>query len=161
MRALVVAALSLLVADYALADAKPFQLKRAPGFDKVEAHCGACHSPDYIAMNAPFLNRVQWKAEVSKMINAFGAPISDADAITIVDYLMANYGEGSAQSFPVESAVRGGSAGRSHARRFFPAPPALAPRHRGFSVESQGCNSQTVTVRTFSGEKANVTIVRC
>src|SRR5215471_1334198 len=134
MRALVVAALGLLVADYALADEKPVQLRRAPGFDKVEAHCGACHSLDYIAMNSRFLDRAQWKAEVSKMINAFGAPISDPDAKTIVDYLMANYGEASAQGFPPESAVRGGSAGGFHAERFFPARAAFAPHHRDFSV---------------------------
>src|SRR5262249_23177818 len=158
MRALVVAALSLSVADYALADEKPVQLKRVPGFDKVEAKCGACHSLDYITMNSPFLNKAQWKAEVSKMINAFGAPINDADAKTIVDYVMANYGRGSAQGFPRESAVRGGSAGGFHAGRLFPTRAAFAPHRRDFSVEIQGCNSQTVTVRTFNGDKAKVTI---
>jgi hypothetical protein len=38
------------------------------------------------------MNRQVWDAEVTKMIKAFGAPISDADAKAIVDYLVANYG---------------------------------------------------------------------
>jgi sulfite dehydrogenase (cytochrome) subunit B len=78
------------------AEEKPATLKQAPGRDLIEANCGACHSLDYIPMNSLFLNAEQWKAEVAKMINAFGAPISEADAKTIVDYLVANYGEGSA-----------------------------------------------------------------
>jgi len=38
------------------------------------------------------MTRQVWDAEVTKMIKAFGAPISDADAKEIVDYLSANYG---------------------------------------------------------------------
>jgi len=81
----------------AAAQENPVALKRASGLDLVEANCGACHSLDYIAMNSPFLNTAQWEAEVAKMINAFGAPISEADAKAIVDYLAANYGEGSSR----------------------------------------------------------------
>ena len=43
-------------------------------------------------MNSPFLNAAGWNAEVGKMIKAFGAPISDADAKDIAAYLAANYG---------------------------------------------------------------------
>lgn len=71
---------------------KPIRLKQAPGLEKVEANCGGCHSLDYVPMNSPFLNATAWEAEVAKMINAFGAPISEADAKTIVDYLKENYG---------------------------------------------------------------------
>ena len=39
-----------------LADEKPVELKKAPGLDKVEANCAACHSLDYIQMNSPFPN---------------------------------------------------------------------------------------------------------
>jgi mono/diheme cytochrome c family protein len=85
-----------LLVSGAAAEEKPVVLKGTPGLDLVEAHCGACHSLDYITMNSPFLNAAQWEAEVAKMINAFGAPISDADAKAIADYLVANYGEGSA-----------------------------------------------------------------
>ena len=46
-----------LIALPAAADEKPVQLKKAPGLDKVEANCAACHSLDYIQMNSPFLER--------------------------------------------------------------------------------------------------------
>ena len=68
------------------------ELKAAAGRDMVEANCVACHSLDYIVSNSPFMTRQVWDAEVTKMIKAFGAPISDADAKEIVDYLTANYG---------------------------------------------------------------------
>jgi len=76
----------------ATAEEKPVQLRQAPGLDKVEAHCSACHSVDYVQMNSRFLSAVGWGAEVAKMINAFGASIGDADAKTIADYLSKNYG---------------------------------------------------------------------
>jgi mono/diheme cytochrome c family protein len=87
MAALLSAAMTL-----AAAAEQPVSLKQAPGVDKVEANCAACHSLDYVQMNSPFLNAAGWDAEVAKMINAFGAPINQADAKTIADYLKANYG---------------------------------------------------------------------
>jgi len=81
------------VATAAVAGEEPVQLKRAAGVDKVETNCAACHSLDYIEMNSPFLNAEGWDAEVTKMINAFGAPINAADAKIIGDYLKANYGQ--------------------------------------------------------------------
>jgi hypothetical protein len=81
------------VATAALAGEEPVQLKKAAGVDKVETNCAICHSLDYIEMNSPFLNAAGWDAEVTKMINAFGAPISPADAKIIGDYLKANYGQ--------------------------------------------------------------------
>ena len=68
------------------------KLKKAPGVDKVEANCQACHSLAYIPMNSPYLKPAQWDAEVTKMIKVFGAPIDDADAKAIKDYLSKNYG---------------------------------------------------------------------
>jgi mono/diheme cytochrome c family protein len=76
----------------ARADEKPITLKKAPGLDKVEANCGACHGLDYIQMNSPYPSAALWDAEVNKMIKAFGAPITDADAAAIKDYLTKNYG---------------------------------------------------------------------
>ena len=43
-------------------------------------------------MNSPFLNAAGWDAEVTKMIKAFGAPIPEAAAKAVADYLKANYG---------------------------------------------------------------------
>jgi mono/diheme cytochrome c family protein len=71
----------------ATAEEKPVRLRQAPGLDKVEAQCSACHSLDYVQMNSPFLSAAGWDAEVARMINAFGAPIGEADAKTIVSYL--------------------------------------------------------------------------
>jgi sulfite dehydrogenase (cytochrome) subunit B len=86
-------ALSIAFGGAAVADEMPVQLKAGAGADKVEGNCAACHSLDYIRMNSPFLSASGWEAEVSKMINAFGAPISTADAKIIGDYLKANYGK--------------------------------------------------------------------
>ena len=92
MRLISIAIMMAFMAIPAAADEKPVRLKQAPGLDKVEANCGACHSLDYIPMNSPFLNVDGWDAEVAKMINAFAAPIDQADAKVIADYLKKNYG---------------------------------------------------------------------
>jgi cytochrome c553 len=91
--ALLSAAILGVAAVAAVAGEKPVQLKKAPGVDKVEANCAACHSLDYIPMNAPFLSATVWDLEVTKMINAFKAPINADDAKVIGDYLKANYGK--------------------------------------------------------------------
>ena len=93
MRALILALAATAAMMFpAAADEKPVELKKAPGVDTVEANCSGCHSLDYILMNSPFPNAALWDAEVAKMIKAFGAPIGDADAKAIADYLKANYG---------------------------------------------------------------------
>jgi mono/diheme cytochrome c family protein len=92
MRTLAIALLAALIAAPATAQEKPIALKKGAGLDLVEANCGACHSLDYIQMNSPFLNATQWDASITKMIKVFGAPISEADARAIGDYLKANYG---------------------------------------------------------------------
>jgi cytochrome c5 len=86
------AALALALIPAALAQEKPVALKDAPGRASVENLCSGCHSLDYIRINAPFMNRQTWTAEVTKMIAAFGAPIAQNDAGAIIDYLSANYG---------------------------------------------------------------------
>jgi mono/diheme cytochrome c family protein len=92
MRIFPIVLCAALVATAALADEPVINLKPGPGLNKVESNCSACHSLVYIEMNSPFLNAAGWNAEVSKMINAFGAPIKDADAKAIADYLAKNYG---------------------------------------------------------------------
>ncbi len=82
-----------LVAGVVFAQERRLELKDGPGRDKVEANCASCHSLDYIQGNSPFMNRGVWDAEVTKMIKAYGAPIADADAKEIVDYLAKNYGQ--------------------------------------------------------------------
>jgi hypothetical protein len=82
-----------LVAGVVFAQERRLELKDGPGREKVEANCASCHSLDYIQGNSPFMNRGVWDAEVTKMIKAYGAPIADADAKEIVDYLAKNYGQ--------------------------------------------------------------------
>lgn len=67
------------------------KLQEAPGRDLVVARCSVCHSVDYVPMNAPALDRAGWEKSVRKMIDQFGAPIDEADAKSILDYLAANY----------------------------------------------------------------------
>lgn len=66
-------------------------LKNGPGQDKVLTHCQMCHSLDYIEMNAHFLGEAGWNAEITKMINAFGAPIPPEDIQVLLKYLSTNY----------------------------------------------------------------------
>jgi mono/diheme cytochrome c family protein len=86
------AGLFLLGGEMARADETDIVLKEGHGRDTVINNCGACHSLDYVQMNSPFLNAAGWEAEVTKMIKAYGAPVGDADAAMIVDYLKKNYG---------------------------------------------------------------------
>lgn len=67
------------------------QLKPGAGVEVVRSNCVACHSTDYI-VRQPGSDAKQWQAEVKKMIAVFGAPITDADAKVIVDYLASAYG---------------------------------------------------------------------
>ena len=92
MRTIALAIAAALIAGSALAAEQEIKLKQGAGLDKVEANCQACHTLAYIPMNSPYLNAAGWDAEVTKMIKAYGAPIEDADAKAIKDYLSANYG---------------------------------------------------------------------
>jgi mono/diheme cytochrome c family protein len=92
MRTIVIAAAAALLASAAFADEQVIKLKPGPGLDKVESNCQACHTLAYIPMNSVYLNAAGWDAEVTKMIKAYGAPIDDADAKAIADYLKKNYG---------------------------------------------------------------------
>jgi sulfite dehydrogenase (cytochrome) subunit B len=92
MRTILIALAAVMISLPAISEEKPVDLKKAPGLDKVEGNCGACHSLDYIQMNSPYPNAALWDAEVTKMIKAYGAPITDADAAAIKEYLAKNYG---------------------------------------------------------------------
>ena len=87
-------ALALIAAASARAEEQLVPLQEAPGQQVVEDNCGSCHSLDYLRTNSPFLDRKGWQSEVTKMTNAFGAPVTPEDAKTIVDYLVKNYGIG-------------------------------------------------------------------
>lgn len=86
----VLACNAALMCNAALAD-EPAALMPGAGADVTGTYCNACHTSDYIVMNSTFLTGDQWKAEVTKMRKAFGAPIDDAAAAEISAYLAANY----------------------------------------------------------------------
>ena len=69
-------------------------LAPGPNLELAQAHCGLCHSVDYIATQPrSFADpRAVWTAEVAKMRKAYGANLTDEDAAKIVDYLVATYG---------------------------------------------------------------------
>jgi hypothetical protein len=91
MRPVLIAVLALLGCQGAMAAETPVPLKTGAGDDLTSAFCSACHTSDYIVMNSPFLTPDAWKAEVTKMRVAFGAPIDDQTAAAIAGYLAANY----------------------------------------------------------------------
>jgi mono/diheme cytochrome c family protein len=90
MKPLLLPVLTLLACPAAFAQ-EIEALKPGAGDDLAGSYCNACHTSDYITMNSPFLTGDQWKAEVTKMRNAFGAPIDDAIAARITAYLAAQY----------------------------------------------------------------------
>ena len=66
------------------------ELKAGPGRDLTIGRCIICHSLEYIPANAPAENRAGWQKTIQKM-RGFGAPITDAEAAEILDYLDAAY----------------------------------------------------------------------
>jgi sulfite dehydrogenase (cytochrome) subunit B len=99
-RVLATALLVVAVAGSAIAADKTIQmppdneyatLEPGPGAEATRRQCVPCHSTDYIVMQ-PRGSARQWEGVVTKMIKVFGAPVSDQDAKTIVEYLAAHYG---------------------------------------------------------------------
>jgi len=68
-------------------------LKPGPNVQVVRNNCSICHSLDYI-VRQPRMSAKQWEAETQKMIRTYGAPIDEADAKLIAEYLAAAYGNG-------------------------------------------------------------------
>jgi len=72
--------------------AETARLKPGPGVDTAMQSCMTCHSVDYIYMQPP-LTKDQWRGEVVKMKNTFGAPFPESDIDTIVTYLLSQNGK--------------------------------------------------------------------
>ena len=73
------------------ADNAVSQLKPGTGSNVASLNCAICHSVDYI-IRQPAMDASAWQAEVKKMIKTYGAPINEADAKVIADYIFAAYG---------------------------------------------------------------------
>jgi sulfite dehydrogenase (cytochrome) subunit B len=67
-------------------------LKPGPGSDVAQRSCALCHSTDYIVTQPPG-DQKQWDGVVTKMIKVYGAPLSDADAKAVAEYLARHYGK--------------------------------------------------------------------
>src|SRR4051812_4219686 len=68
--------------------AMPVELPPGPGRETVTVTCVICHTTRYITIQ-PRFSRVAWTAEVDKMRKTFGAPLTDAQAAEVVNYLVA------------------------------------------------------------------------
>jgi cytochrome c5 len=66
-------------------------LTPGPGADVTQTQCAFCHSLDYITTQ-PRGPAAQWQGVVTKMLKVYGAPISEANARIIVEYLAGQYG---------------------------------------------------------------------
>jgi sulfite dehydrogenase (cytochrome) subunit B len=134
VRPILAAVTAVTLATPSQAVEKIVHLRLGEGLDKVEAHCGGCHSLDYVPMNSPFLDAAAWEAEVTKMISVYGAPIEKADAKIISDYLITNYGrKPSSPSRPPTSKTQ-----KPQADGLF--PPLLqndAGQRKGFAPKSE------------------------
>ncbi|HUA88148.1 MAG TPA: hypothetical protein VL994_01865 [Steroidobacteraceae bacterium] len=95
--ALTLCLLALAATGVALGTASPGEpvvpLKAGAGRAVTAGLCAVCHSLEYIPANAPAMDRAGWQKTVQKMRERFGAPIDDAQAHEIVEYLGANYAD--------------------------------------------------------------------
>lgn len=66
----------------------PPEIAAGPHVDTYRKDCLICHSSRYVAMQPRFPQGV-WEKEVKKMVDAYGATISDAEQKEIVEYLVA------------------------------------------------------------------------
>jgi hypothetical protein len=86
------AVVATLASPGAHADETMIRMKDGPEVTTLLANCSGCHSLDYIQMNSRFMKRASWEAEVKKMVSVMGAPVTEADAAKLVDYLTREYG---------------------------------------------------------------------
>ena len=63
-----------------------------PGQSIAEANCTICHAADYVYTQPP-LTADQWRAEVTKMQKAYGAPIDASAVDALVQYLVGQNGK--------------------------------------------------------------------
>ena len=92
MRTLIAAALAASRTTAWAAEAR-LKLENAAGVQQVYSNCISCRSVDYIQANSPFLDHKRWQAEVTKMINVYGAPAKAEDVPIIIDHLATTYGK--------------------------------------------------------------------
>ena len=62
------------------------QFPAGPHADAINNNCLGCHSADMV-LDQPPMTRAKWQAVVDKMRSSYKAPVNDADAKAVVDYL--------------------------------------------------------------------------
>ena len=67
-------------------------IPNGPHVDTYRNNCLICHSARYVFMQ-PRFPEATWQKEVKKMVDAYGAAISEQDQHLIVEYLVAVRGE--------------------------------------------------------------------
>jgi hypothetical protein len=75
----------------AYAGEETLHLNDGAGRELTAARCVICHSLDYIPMNAAVMDRAGWEKSIRKMIDRFGAPVSEDETHQILDYLVQQY----------------------------------------------------------------------
>lgn len=66
------------------------ELAQGEGREIIQIFCRFCHSTTYITMQPP-LPVAAWESVVNKMIDIYGAPISEDSARQIINYLRTHY----------------------------------------------------------------------
>ena len=87
----------LLWAGAAAAQGAP-DLPPGPGHDEFLQGCNSCH--DLNTVTSRHLSAAGWKSEVDNMIGR-GAPLSDAQAAAVTDYLVRNFAAAPAPPIPI------------------------------------------------------------
>jgi sulfite dehydrogenase (cytochrome) subunit B len=80
----------------------PPDIPQGPNVEIYSKDCLLCHTARYVAMQPRFPKSV-WQSEVKKMVDAYGAPIPDADQALIVEYLVAVKGVEAPASEPAQT----------------------------------------------------------
>ena len=84
-------AMLMLASVTAYAGEEDIHLRPAPGSELTTGRCILCHSLDYLESNASVMNRSGWQRTIKKMIERYGAPITEVEAQEILRYLSENY----------------------------------------------------------------------
>jgi hypothetical protein len=66
----------------------PPEIAEGPNVETYSKNCLICHTARYVSMQ-PRFSKTVWQNEVKKMVDAYGAPVSEADQALIVEYLVA------------------------------------------------------------------------
>jgi len=79
-------------------DTSTLRASDLPGYRVAQQKCGVCHSADYVSYQPPGMTQAQWTAEMTKMRQAYGAPLDDDDVKILGAYLAAAYGSATASA---------------------------------------------------------------